>query len=1734
MVDVRNGGGEASSFRAVNHPNVADAARSEENAPDIASKATADDVAPSTAADKPSSTRTSTPAAPSDLRQPAPQTQSAVGTPSATDAPAQSQPMTATTSASSHASAKESSAGAAPYGTRSRNRPGTSRINYAEDVEMDFEAAPAPANGTISEAPSRGSLASEGRQSPGSIGKKPNGTGNATWAPTPPSKEAPSTIPGTSSFSANPNVAPAPQPKRRKNAANHATTNGNHSGGYASGQASSRRSTAMIAANHSRETNMMTFEKSKAFLKNGKLEADDGTFLSVNDHVYLVCEPPGEPYYLCRIMEFLHVDNKASAPVDSMRCNWYYRPRDVLRYNNDTRIVYSTMHSDICPITSLRGRCKIVHRSEIKDLDEYRKTKDSFYFIQVFDRFIHRWYEAIPTSSVINVPEKVKKALDERWKYLVVEAARVKELTSAVKTCKRCTSYCASNDSVECAVCRNTYHMTCVRPPLLKKPSRGFAWACGPCSRAQERKLEARRTPLIGGANEDPDEEELLDEEEEDAGGATTTPSPGGSDAPVIDKHPGTQAEIALAKMWPMRYLGIHCRVEDALQYDDRAIYPRASSRLGPRHQANVNVWHGHIVELVKPAEIKKRYVKGPGHKKETKLSKETVAAMEADRAEKAKRPKWVQDEPAGYVRRGEDLPNKDSKCTAELLFKMPPLGVHSSRGEDDPPTCTEEQVKAYMDRAKTFAKTIGVEEYSTNFLDKCLQLFTKHQYDADVALKHVKKIDRRKDLHEPELTKEEMKRWDDGVAKYGSEIRNVRMHVKTISHADAVRYYYLWKKTPKGREIWGGYGGRKGKNKKAEADAKADPSVKADPSTRLLDDVADDYDDSAFDNDKAMAKKRGFQCKFCSTRSSRQWRRAPGAAPGTIISAEGKPMAKEKAGGFVVSLCLRCAGLWRKYAVKWENTDEIAKKVAQGGGKAWKRRIDEELLKEVYAANEAATHPGPELLPEMELISQPVPEPPKKKLKTTAVDKDSGTVTPIAEPVPKKKEKVEKPPPPPRAPTPPPIPAKPRMRILPCAVCRQLEPLGDQHISCSGCKLTVHRNCYGIEYIRNPNWFCDMCKNDKKEQVSYNYSCVLCPVVDVDIDLVEPPKVSHKKKTDREREKERLEKELVDKFREDYRQGQRDKGRPEIPRGPLKRTADNNWVHVPCAVWSPETKFVKAKTLDVVEGVGAPTLRYDGSCKICKTSVGACVSCHQCHALFHVGCAHAANYTFGFDITPVKATRRDAIPTFTIGGETGSMTAAIWCKEHTPKTIVHQMSEVIDEAGTNALQLYAQNYKQADLTLTGTARKASLMDQTTKTLPTAATGPATVNRRTSTTNPTPTSARPGRPSNAGLQVKEEEEDTEAKSAKSERRCATCDIDASPKWWKVKETAAPNPISVSASQPMEGVVMNGVDREPHIASEKQPRPDGVQLPNGTGDHDYAMPDATPPAPDVAVRLTVDTDVAITQTAKYLCQKCHWKKKMAPEEPAELERAPSPTPPAQTIPEPQQLPVRSPPPPPSYPPPMPTWQPNPHMPPQPPHMPDWGSHPPQMSNGIPHPPPPHQSHQPQQVPPMPPHHQPYQTPYTPMHQTNGYQQYSGPPSYQSMHHGPIRSPYPPLHTPAPLHLSNAPMMTMTNGMHSPHLPYSPTHPNGPPHANGPPPHTNGPPPHHNGSMPSRQTESPFAYPNHHGSPGPGQLHNTRPSTPRDVAMRETPTAPPQGDNRMPGGASASPSLRNLLH
>ena len=1082
--------------------------------------------------------------------------------------------------------------------------------------------------------------------------------------------------------------------------------------------------------------------------------------------------------------------------------------------------------------------------------------------------------------------------------------------------------------------------MNCVRPPLLKKPARGFGWSCGPCSRKQEKKLEARNTPIVGEKAVEGEEEEIIDEEEDEHAGPANGSGSRDTDTQNSGPRPPTAEQVAQAKLWPYRYLGIHCRVEDALDYDDR-IYPRASSRLGPKHQANVQVWHGQPVEFVKPADIKKKYLKGTSHKKDAKLTKETIAALEADKVTKEKRPKWVMDEPLGYVARGEDYPVGDPRNTAQLNFRMPEVGEISTRGGESVDRAghvdREKLIDDYMARVREMAPTLidGLPGHNTNFLDKALELLATNGYQSDKALQQLRRVTL-KDLKEPELTPEDWNKFVDGVRRYGSELRAISRHVgKHQKHGTIVRIYYMWKKTPLGKQVWGNFEGRKGKKQAQQADSK------------LADDVADDVDDSAFDNQKAHMRKRGFVCKFCATRQSPQWRRAPATAPGTTVPIDPSlKSSRDKNSHLMLALCQRCAMLWRRYGIQWENENELAKKVASGGGRAWRRRIDEELLIELVSANEvssvgmstttaaAAASVGVEIPPSLTL--QPGQDGPKKKQKTAAespVIVGPQSNVPVEPP---KKKIIEKPPEPAL------VPEAPRPRLQPCAVCYEFEPLNDEHLECKYCRLTVHRNCYGVAKERpKETWICDMCANDSGHHLSTTYDCVLCSVrAYTDTELMEPPKVSHKKKTDREREKERLEREMVVTATELYHREQKSKGRPEQPRQPLKKTAGNNWVHIVCAIFHPEIKFGDPQRLEPAEGFGAvPVAKYNTVCKFCKKAEGACINCSHCQGSLHPTCAQQYGGILGFDLNPVKSSRSHAVSTVGMGGEVGNATAVIYCRDHPPKHPIHPMSE--QQEILNALQVFARSYKQADTSLTGTLRKALIVDAATKTA--AQLGSVNSNHRGSTSNaatgvvgvsssaPVTRSSRVS-PSTFTVKSDEVDEDGDRVVHLSEethaeidaKECAMCGTDTSPKWHEivpriisepkaptvVEGAAGPLEVSSQRSDALSNGYVNVNGSEPHGDIVGRPLPSSQTEPKpvlngdlGGGDADDSKASAPTPthSPNGAANggeQGLTSGNGINEPQRFSCHKCHLRKIREPTPP------PTPTPPPSEPPEPE--------------------------------------------------------------------------------------------------------------------------------------------------------------------------------------------------------------------------------------
>ena len=209
-------------------------------------------------------------------------------------APLDSQ-VTATNSSSTSALPAQTTpametSGPSPYGTRSRNRNGNTRPNYAEDreLDMDYEI------NTGKKAQASSGLSSSNNSQVGEVNqfstvntRRSSLTGNGAG----PGKTATTVstskdyIPGMSSFSLNPDVHPAPPPPSKKRKTPGGSTNTSTPSldvPPVTGNVPPRRTTSTTAATRTRETNMLSFESCQGYLKNGKLKADDGTLLGLN------------------------------------------------------------------------------------------------------------------------------------------------------------------------------------------------------------------------------------------------------------------------------------------------------------------------------------------------------------------------------------------------------------------------------------------------------------------------------------------------------------------------------------------------------------------------------------------------------------------------------------------------------------------------------------------------------------------------------------------------------------------------------------------------------------------------------------------------------------------------------------------------------------------------------------------------------------------------------------------------------------------------------------------------------------------------------------------------------------------------------------------------------------------------------------------------------------------------------------------------------------------------------------------------------------------------------------------------------------------------------------------------------------------------------------------------------------------------------------------------------------
>lgn len=847
--------------------------------------------------------------------------------------------------------------------------------------------------------------------------------------------------------------------------------------------------------------------------------------LRKGDFLYMVCEPPGEPYYIGRIMGFkrknrdqslsqtqsnIHSQSLASYQPASeyvFQIQWFYRPRDISKSTSDSRLLYASMHTDTCPLQSFRGLATVKHKQQVEQeyiqaqqstaaaapsgpkntkkagnspsnitpLEAYSQDPNCFYFDKLFDRYMIKFYDIIPTASLLpylanlsNNSTNFITALHKRFEFVFMEAQRTKAFLSTFASteschCEECSQWCSSADSVNCASCHKYFHMLCLNPPLMKKPSRGFSWSCAPCNKKHEMEYQSKRLLMLSSDNKSSNEKELeaaaVDGPDSEAETVDRSESAGpplssslssnlasalasatDSDSPddrllpkyeivateFLRKDSGnTLEQRRLQEEWNMRYLGMHSRLEDGVDIDDRSPYPRASTRLGPKHQAtNIPEYENHPIVYYDTEPSTNLTRKKPSKKKKVdedlKVVKLPLPKQFVDVPPK-EFPQWLQPRPKGYIERGVD---DGEGITATLLWK---------------PTGTEADLDAYVQKCGPIAEKLNLLPTSPNFMDAILSRFHACGGDSDKAFEESCKLTR-DILKEPTFSKQEVERFEAGVRKYGSELYPTFKEVRTQSCAMVVRFYYLWKKTPNGRLIWGNFGGRQHKKLQNVTTVKAEDATTAQGDSKMaqvqpngtdkvleglndgkvdpknIDIIAkrqhtlvDPNDDSAYESSKIAASAKVFGCKHCHTLQSTQWFRVSGydAKTKLDVSKEDKDFADCDA----IGLCLRCARLWRRYAVVWEDPVEVQKKSSKSVG-GWKKKTEAELVMDSERILSQAELEGAVLTYDQAEITRGFLIEQQKKVPSTSGKRQNPSPTPGKKqnpsPTPNKKPKVE------------------------------------------------------------------------------------------------------------------------------------------------------------------------------------------------------------------------------------------------------------------------------------------------------------------------------------------------------------------------------------------------------------------------------------------------------------------------------------------------------------------------------------------------------------------------------------------------------------------------------------------------------------------------------------------------------------------------------------------------------
>lgn len=127
-----------------------------------------------------------------------------------------------------------------------------------------------------------------------------------------------------------------------------------------------------------------------------------------------------------------------------------------------------------------------------------------------------------------------------------------------------------SGEALKCIMCHGFHHMLCINPPMLKKPSKGFAFQCALCtklamdsSQSPTTNAGLLKTTTNNSASSSGQNTPRGSPKQKSQPTLTVAPSSGSKGSRVSIPSPPGPHEQKMSHMWPFRYFGTHADIQD-------------------------------------------------------------------------------------------------------------------------------------------------------------------------------------------------------------------------------------------------------------------------------------------------------------------------------------------------------------------------------------------------------------------------------------------------------------------------------------------------------------------------------------------------------------------------------------------------------------------------------------------------------------------------------------------------------------------------------------------------------------------------------------------------------------------------------------------------------------------------------------------------------------------------------------------------------------------------------------------------------------------------------------------------------------------------------------------------------------------------------------------------------------------------------------------------------------------